>query len=126
MKTYLISQLSKELGISARTIRYYEEKGLIKPNRTEKGTRVYYKKDYTRLRLILKGKKFGLTLDEIHELLSLFDQDRSGKKQLEKAIEYCEIKELEVENRIKELQELKEEIKSARIEFQKQLKKKNV
>lgn len=123
MKAYLISQLSKDLGISARTIRFYEEKGLINPQRTEKGTRIYYKKDYTRLRLILKGKKFGLSLDEIRELLSLFDQDRSGKKQLEKAIEYCEMKELELENRIKELQELKTEIKNARVEFQKQLDK---
>ena len=62
---FSISQLAQEFNISTRTIRFYEEKGLLLPLRKKGGQRSFNKKDRTRLKLILRGKHFGLSLDEI-------------------------------------------------------------
>jgi DNA-binding transcriptional MerR regulator len=62
---YSISDLSSEFGITNRSIRFYEEKGLIQPDRTTGNQRRYSPKDRVRLKLILRGKRFGYTLDEI-------------------------------------------------------------
>ena len=61
--TYSISNLAAEFGVTTRTIRFYEEKGLLQPRRD--GTRrIYSPADRTKLRLILRGKRLGLSLDE--------------------------------------------------------------
>jgi DNA-binding transcriptional MerR regulator len=100
MNYLTISQLAQEFDISTRTIRYYEERGLIAPIRTESGQRLYTKKERAKLKLILRGKRFGFSLEEIHEMISLFDQDRTGRKQLEKTIEYGKQKIKEVQTRL--------------------------
>ena len=102
MNYYTISQLAEQFDISTRTIRYYEERGLISPIRTESGQRLYTKKDRAALKLILRGKRFGFSLEEIHEMISLFDNDRTGRKQLEKTIAYGEQKLKEVTERIED------------------------
>jgi len=107
---FTITQLAKEFQVSTRTIRYYEELGLIKPDRTDGNQRVFSKREHARLRLIIRGKRFGFQLEEIKEMVVLFDEDRTGEKQLEKTIEYGTKKVKEVENRIRELTELKEEM----------------
>jgi DNA-binding transcriptional MerR regulator len=107
---FTITQLAKEFQVSTRTIRYYEELGLIKPERTEGNQRVFSKREHARLRLIIRGKRYGFQLEEIKEMVVLFDEDRTGEKQLEKTIEYGTKKVEEVENRIRELTELKEEM----------------
>ncbi|MGM0836433.1 MAG: MerR family transcriptional regulator [Bacillota bacterium] len=107
---FTITQLAKEFQVSTRTIRYYEELGLIKPERTEGNQRVFSKREHARLRLIIRGKRYGFQLEEIKEMVMLFDEDRTGEKQLEKTIEYGTKKVIEVENRILELTELKEEM----------------
>lgn len=121
MEKYSISQLADEFDISTRTIRYYEELGLISPERTPSGTRIYSKKNRTRLRLILRGKRFGFSLDEIREMIDLFDLDRSGRKQLEKTIEYGKGKIKEVDQRILELTELRDEMLEMLDEFEQRL-----
>ena len=69
-----VSQLAKQLGVTARTIRFYEDKGLIAPQRA--GTaRVYTHRDRARLVLILRGKKLGFSLREIRDYLDLYDAD---------------------------------------------------
>ncbi|HET7615956.1 MAG TPA: MerR family DNA-binding transcriptional regulator, partial [Bacillales bacterium] len=88
MVTFGISELAKALDITARTIRYYEELDLIHPHRSEGGTRYYTKKERARLKLILRGRRFGFTLKEIKEMIVLFDENRSGRKQLSRTIEY--------------------------------------
>lgn len=88
MKKYTITQIAAKFKVTTRTIRYYEELGIISPQRLDSRGRVYSKKDVTRLQLILRGKKFGFSLEEIKKMIILFDEDRSGKKQLEKTIEY--------------------------------------
>ncbi len=122
MNYYTISQLAQEFDVSTRTIRYYEERGLVAPIRTETGQRLYTKKDRAVLKLILRGKRFGFSLEEIHEMISLFDKDRTGRKQLEKTIEYGEQKLKEVSERIEDLVQLKQEIEAILEDFKKRLK----
>lgn len=80
-KLYSVSQLGLDLGVSARTIRFYETKGLIAPRRAG-NNRVYTQRDRGRMILILRGKKLGFTLREIREYLDLYDADPTRAKQL--------------------------------------------
>lgn len=113
-----ISELAVELDISTRTIRYYEELGLIRPERTEKGIRYYSRRDRARLRLILRGKRFGFSLEQIREMIELFHEDRSGRKQLQRTIEYGNQKLKEIDEQISELTELREEILTYKQKFE--------
>ncbi|WP_330219549.1 MerR family transcriptional regulator [Peribacillus muralis] len=76
---YTISELAKEFELTTRTLRYYEELGMLKPMRTESGKRVYGKKEYAQLKIILRGKKYGFSLVEIKDIVLLFDKDRTGQ-----------------------------------------------
>ncbi|TDQ67436.1 DNA-binding transcriptional MerR regulator [Maritalea mobilis] len=77
---YAITELAKEFDISTRTIRFYESKGLLKPDRVGT-TRVFRRRDRTRLLLILRGKRLGFSLKEISEYLELYDADRTKTAQ---------------------------------------------
>jgi DNA-binding transcriptional MerR regulator len=90
--------------------------------RTETGQRLYTRKDRAVLKLILRGKRFGFSLEEIHEMISLFDKDRTGRKQLEKTIEYGEQKLKEVNERIEDLVQLKQEMETILEDFKQRLK----
>lgn len=85
-KTYTITDLSKEFDITTRTIRFYEDKGLISPAR-EGQRRIYSPRDRVRLRLIMRGKRLGFALSEIQELIDLYDTDRSEVMQLQVFLE---------------------------------------
>jgi DNA-binding transcriptional MerR regulator len=76
-----VTELGKELGVSARTIRLYEAKGLISPGRAG-NNRVYTARDRSRMILILRGKRLGFTLREIKEYLDLYAVDPTHAKQL--------------------------------------------
>jgi DNA-binding transcriptional MerR regulator len=78
---YSVTQLGVDLGVSARTIRFYEDKGLISPRRAG-NNRVYTFRDRARMILILRGKKLGFTLRDIKEYLDLYDADPTHAKQL--------------------------------------------
>ena len=119
-QSFTISELASEFDISTRTIRYYEEVGLINPKR-DGNRRIYTRSDRTRLKLILRGKNFGFTLDEIKEMIELFDEDRTGKKQLQKTIEYGNTKIREIDIRINELIELKNALQNLKNEFESKL-----
>ncbi|MCF6093648.1 MerR family DNA-binding transcriptional regulator [Microaerobacter geothermalis] len=121
MKLYTISDLAQEFDISTRTIRYYEEVGLIRPGRTLSGIRQYTKKDRTRLKLILRGKRFGFSLDEIREMIELFDEDRTGYKQLEKTIQYGREKIKEIDQKIEELLQLREDLCQLKEQFEQKM-----
>jgi DNA-binding transcriptional MerR regulator len=69
-----IQQMAQDLGITHRTIRFYEDKGLIQPQRVG-STRVYSRRDYARMQLILRGKRLGFSLREIGRFLDLYDAD---------------------------------------------------
>jgi DNA-binding transcriptional MerR regulator len=76
-----IGDLSSELGVSHRAIRFYEHQGLLAPQRIG-GNRIYGARDRARLQLILRGKRLGFALAEIKELLDLYDIDRDHIEQL--------------------------------------------
>jgi DNA-binding transcriptional MerR regulator len=78
---YSVTELGRDLGVSARTIRLYEAKGLISPCRAG-NNRVYTNRDRSRMILILRGKRLGFTLREIKEYLDLYDVDPTHAKQL--------------------------------------------
>lgn len=114
---YTITQLSKEFNVSTRTLRYYEELHLLRPERSDSGRRIYSNGDITKLKLILRGKRFGFSLDEIKEMVLLFDHDRTGRKQLERTVEYGNRRIQEVTSFIEELEVMKEEMVELRDEF---------
>ncbi len=80
-KTCTIAELAREFGVTTRTIRFYEDRGLITPLR-EGQRRVYRSRDRVRLRLIMRGKRLGFSLEEIREMIDIYDTDRSEVAQL--------------------------------------------
>lgn len=78
--TYTISELATAFAITSRTIRHYEDLGLLSPER--KGTqRIYNTRDYVRLGLILRGRRIGFSLKEISEIINMYDLPEGEKKQ---------------------------------------------
>ncbi len=78
---HTVTQLARELGVTARTMRFYEDKGLITPQRAG-STRVYTARDRARMILILRGKRLGFSLREIKDYLDLYDVDHTQAEQL--------------------------------------------
>ncbi|XZF76610.1 MerR family transcriptional regulator [Bacillus sp. AL-1R] len=110
MTFYSIREMTNDFNMTHRTLRYYEEIGLLMPTYTESGRRRYSQKDRTRLYLIQRGKNLGFNLQEIKEMIDLFTIDRTGEKQLQKTIEYGNQKVIELDKKINDLIQLKEEI----------------
>lgn len=82
-QVFTISQLANEFGVTPRTIRHYEDQGLLAPSRCGQA-RVYSKRDRTRLKLTLRGKRLGLSLAEIREMIDLYDNAPDERPQLQK------------------------------------------
>lgn len=122
-RTYTISDLATEFEISSRTIRFYEEKGLISPERTKGNQRKYSRRDRARLKLILRGKRFGYSLDEIAEMIGMTDVNMSEAEQIEKSLAYGEKKLVEIREQIRELEFLEEDILSVKEKLLKSLAK---
>lgn len=70
--TYTIGELAREFGVTLRTLRFYEDKGLVNPRR-DGATRIYTRRDRGRLKLVLMGKRVGFSLSQIREMLDLYD-----------------------------------------------------
>lgn len=83
--------------------------------------RHYPKREEAKIKLILRGKKYGFSLEEIKEMILLFDRDRTGVKQLERTIEYGEQKILEIDEKIQELYEIRREIDQTANTFRQKL-----
>ncbi len=111
---WTISQIAEQLDISTRTIRFYEEKKLIKPRRTPGNQRFYTPRNKARLKLILRGKRFGFSLDEIAEMIGMADTDLDERHQIEKSLEFGEAKLKEIRERQKELELLEQDILATR------------
>lgn len=86
MPTYTITELSKEFDITPRTIRFYEDQGLLSPKREGSGgrNRVYPARERTRLKLTLRGKRIGLTLLEIKSLVDMYESPKDTEAQLQR------------------------------------------
>ena len=119
-----ISELSKSLELSPRTIRYYEEIGLMDTvKRTEGGKRVFTEDDFRRLRFIKKLKLLGLTLAEMHELNDIYRIHRKNSRVFPRVIELLDNHKREVDRRLEELTLLKTEIEEFQGKMRTKLKK---
>ncbi|HIG80039.1 MAG TPA: MerR family DNA-binding transcriptional regulator [Cycloclasticus sp.] len=99
---YTATELADVLGVTSRTLRFYETKGLIKPNRVG-NRRIYDYKDHARMKLILRGKRIGFSLDDIRELLGLYGSNTDQSSQIQLLIS-------KVSHRINQLQKQKDDI----------------
>ena len=81
--TYTITELAREVGLTSRAIRFYEDHGLIAPTRAGRN-RVYGHRDKVRLKLTLRGKRLGLSLSEIRELIDMYDAAKDERAQVER------------------------------------------
>ncbi|MGH8741116.1 MAG: MerR family transcriptional regulator, partial [Burkholderiales bacterium] len=86
---FSISDLAREFDITPRAIRFYEDQGLLAPRR-EGQRRIYTPRDRTRLKLTLRGKRLGLTLSEIRELIDMYEPGRDERPQLERFLAVLE------------------------------------
>jgi DNA-binding transcriptional MerR regulator len=115
--SYSITQLSQEFDISPRTIRFYEDKGLLNPDRS-KYRRAYSKRDRVRLMLILRGKRVGFSLDETRELFDIYDSGTGEQTQLRHWFKLLQEHEERLLQNIKDIEELLAEVKSAKAHCQ--------
>jgi len=107
-RTFTIRQLTKEFSVTARTLRFYEDEGLIAPERRGQ-TRIYSVKDRARIMLILRGRRLGFSLAEIREYLDLYDQNvntrqlQHARKKFEERIVAFEKQKVDIDIAISEL-----------------------
>ena len=108
-RTYTIRQLTKEFNVTARTLRFYEDEGLIAPARRGQ-TRIYSSRDRARIILILRGRRVGFSLAEIGEILDLYDVHDGGASQIaharrkfEERVATLERQKIDIEASLKEL-----------------------
>jgi DNA-binding transcriptional MerR regulator len=108
-QTWTIAEIADEFGVTHRTVRHYEELGLISPER--RGTsRVYHRRDRTRLALILRGKRLGFPLDEIRTIIDLYDVPRGRASQLEYVLDQIDDRRADLEQRRRDLDDALKEL----------------
>ncbi|GAB0151903.1 MULTISPECIES: MerR family DNA-binding transcriptional regulator [Marinobacterium] len=112
-RTYSISELASEFDVTTRSIRFYEDQGLLHPTRRGQ-TRIYSSKDRVRLKLILRGKRLGFSLAETRELFDLWDETLSGsEKQLNLMLRTITTKRAELEQQLNDIAMVQLELDSA-------------
>jgi DNA-binding transcriptional MerR regulator len=123
--SYTISELADELEISPSSIRFYEDKGLIRPQRTPGNQRVYLKKHRARLKMILRGKRFGFTLDEIGEMIGMEDMQMNEIEQIDRSQMFFDKKIEEIRNRRAELDYMEKDLLSFKQKLERRRKELN-
>tara|TARA_B100000900_G_C20579604_1_gene716890 strand:+ start:66 stop:473 length:408 start_codon:yes stop_codon:yes gene_type:complete len=93
---YSIRDLSRDFGVTTRTLRFYEEKGLLEPERLGQ-KRLYTAADRVRLKLILRGKRLGFSLEESAELIAMYDPESNNAPQLQALIDKIQAQRQRVE-----------------------------
>ncbi len=86
---FSISEVAREFDVTPRAIRFYEDQGLLAPRRDGQ-RRIYTARDRTRLKLTLRGKRLGLSLSEIRELIDMYEPGRDARPQLERFLSVLE------------------------------------
>ena len=107
---YRISDLAREFGITPRTIRFYEEKGLLLPGRNG-STRVFSPADRVRLKLILRGKKIGFSLEESRDIIEMYQPETANTRQLESLLQKIQEKRVQLEQQKKEINTMLKDLK---------------
>ena len=111
--TYTIGDLAKEFDLTTRAIRFYEDMGLLQPERKGAGgrNRIYSPRDRTRLRLTLRAKRLGLSLTEAKEIIDLYDSPRDTGVQLRKFLDVLTVHRKQLEAQLADLQANLEEVR---------------
>ncbi|MBN8202243.1 MerR family DNA-binding protein [Bacillus sp. NTK034] len=111
-KVFTISELATMFDISSRTIRYYEEIGMLTSENRDSLTkqRSYTNRERRRLKMILRGKKLGFSLQEIKEMIGLYESNPEGEAEKSRIIAFADSKLKEIEEQIIQLQMLREDI----------------
>ena len=104
-RSYSISDLASEFDVTPRTLRFYEEKGLLEPTRSGQNRR-YSGADRTRLTLVLRGKTLGLSLQESAELIGMYDPSSNNKAQLSRLIEKIQARKTQLVAQKLELEQM--------------------
>ncbi|MGF1734441.1 MerR family transcriptional regulator [Photobacterium satsumensis] len=112
METFKISEIAKEFDITTRSIRFYEDVGLLQPKR-QGNTRVYHRRDKIRLKLILRGKRLGFSLAEIRELFDLYDTNQSSS-QLNKMLIIIDTKQAALKRQLEDINVVMTELQIAK------------
>ncbi|TCN44126.1 DNA-binding transcriptional MerR regulator [Kribbella orskensis] len=108
-QTWSIAELAAEYDVTLRTIRFYEDRGLLTPER--RGTvRVYHPRDRVRLGLILRGKRLGFSLDEIATIVDMYDAEPGEEGQLVYLLDQITTRRAELEQRRQDIDETLEEL----------------
>jgi|AZII01.1.fsa_nt_gi DNA-binding transcriptional MerR regulator len=110
--TYSISELAKEFGVTTRTIRHYEDMQLLSPERQGQ-KRIYSIADRTKLKLIVRGKRIGLSLQESGDLLHMYEPGRSNIDQLERMLEYIGTSRKKLCQQLRDISTMLEELDKA-------------
>ncbi|WP_068396875.1 MerR family transcriptional regulator [Kribbia dieselivorans] len=101
--TWTIREVAEEYGVTHRTVRHYEDLGLITPER--RGTaRIYHRRDRTRLALIVRGKRLGFPLEQIRTIIDLYDAPRGKASQLEYVLEQIDDRRADLERRREDIE----------------------
>jgi DNA-binding transcriptional MerR regulator len=109
MRTWTITELAEEFGITLRTLRFYEEQALLSPER--RGTqRVFHARDRVRLNLVLRGKRLGFPLDEIKKIVNMYDAEPGEVGQLHYLLDQIDVRRTELEQRRKDINETLDEL----------------
>ncbi|HZY20637.1 MAG TPA: MerR family DNA-binding transcriptional regulator [Ramlibacter sp.] len=111
--TYTISDLAREFDLTTRAMRFYEDMGLLQPERSGPGgrNRVYSARDRTRLKLTLRAKRLGLSLSEAREIIDMYDSPRDTGPQLKKFLAILAQHRLQLEEQLADLQANLDEVK---------------
>ncbi len=112
--TFTISDLAKEFDLTTRAIRFYEDMGLLQPQRAGPGgrSRVYSARDRTRLKLTLRAKRLGLSLSEAREIIEMYDSPRDTGPQLRKFLDILAQHRLQLEEQLADLQANLDEVRT--------------
>ena len=112
-RTYSITELAKEFGITTRTMRFYEEKGLLRPKRKGQ-TRIYTAKERTRLKLILRGKRLGFSLEEAREIIDLYKPGQDNVIQIKQLFAVIDRREKKLLGQKKDIEHMLGDLEAVR------------
>ncbi|MBT9523813.1 MAG: MerR family DNA-binding transcriptional regulator [Rhizobacter sp.] len=109
--TFTIGELAREFDLTTRAIRFYEDCGLLNPQRKGRN-RIYTSRDRTRLKLTLRGKRLGLTLSEVKELVDMYESPRDTQAQLKKFLSVLALHRAQLEQQMADLSVTLDEVRT--------------
>ncbi|MDF3029568.1 MAG: leucine/isovalerate utilization transcriptional regulator LiuR [Moraxellaceae bacterium] len=116
-RTYSISDLAREFDLTTRTIRFYEDEGMLSPERRGQ-TRIYSARDRVRLILILRGKRLGFSLAECQELINLYDPEGGNRAQMNLMLDKLKQRREALDQQLRDIRQMQKELDAAEARIQ--------